>query len=123
MTTREFIEYLLTEEQSEGAIDEKVAYEAASLVTGSFVYNLYELLWLNDLSVPAITAHLQKLYDSKENSALLYFVVLLADAIEFALPSEFFKMSVKEQIVPILSAAFIDDWLDVDNEYEEVTEE
>lgn len=84
-------------------------------MTGSFVYNIYELLWLNDLSVPTITAHLQKLYDSKENSALLYFVVLLSNAIEFVLPSEFFKMSVKEQIVPILSTAFIDDWLDVDN--------
>ena len=123
MTTSEFIEYLLTEEQSERTIDEKAAYEAASLVTGSFVYNLYELLWLNDLSVPAITAHLQKMYDGNENRALLYFVVLLANAIEFALPSEFFKMSVKEQIVPILSAAFIDDWLEVDNEYEEVIEE
>jgi hypothetical protein len=49
MTTSEFTRYLFREPTvTEESIDEEVVYAAASLVSGSFLYKLYELLWLNE---------------------------------------------------------------------------
>ena len=112
MTLLEYMDYLLNEKQEGDKLDEKAAYKAAALVTGSFVYKLYRTLWLNDLDAPAVTAHLETMYDHKEYRGFLYFIILLAKATELDLPAEFYKMSVRQSIIPILSAAVIDDWLD-----------
>jgi len=70
-----------------------------------------------------ITAHLEALYDNSDYYGFNYFLILLADSIDFTLPVQFYEMSMQDRMISQLSAAFIEDWLDYDNEYEEVVEE
>ena len=66
MTMKDYLEHLLVEKSAEHEFDEKAVYEAASLITGSFVYNLYQLLWLNDLNNAAIVKSICRSYGIKE---------------------------------------------------------
>jgi hypothetical protein len=131
MTTYEYIEYLLQVKNSEKSADgiapsgvawENTAFEAAQLVSGSFTYRLYETLWLRDLPIEAITSHLEAMYDKSDFHGFLYFLILLADSIDFKFPAQFYEMSMQDKTVPLLSAAVIEDWLEYDNEYEEIEE-
>jgi hypothetical protein len=72
MTTSEYARYLFGDPTiTEESIDEEAVYEAASLVSGSFLYKLYELLWLNDYPMESLTEHLESLYDNKEYHGVL----------------------------------------------------
>ena len=66
----------------------------------------------------AVTEHLENLYDSSNHLGLVYFIVMLADAVEFILPLEFTEMSAKDIFAPILSAAIIEDWLEYNGSFE-----
>ena len=131
MTTYEYIEYLLQVKNSEKSEDgitppgvawEKAAFEAAQLVSASFTYRFYETLWLRDFPMEAITSHLEAMYDKSDFHGVIYFLVLLADSIDFTFPIRFYEMSMQDKIIPLLSAAVIEDWLEYDNEYEEIEE-
>jgi hypothetical protein len=92
--------------------DEAATYEAAQLISGSFTYLLYEALWMNFFDMVAITQHLESLYDSANHFGLVYFIIILTNAVEFSVPVQFTEMSANDVLVPILSAAIIEDWLD-----------
>jgi len=124
MTASEYIRYLFQEPiGSEDSIDEEAVYEAASLVSGNFLYRLYELLWLNDYPMENLTEHLESLYDRKEYHGFLYLFVMLAESVEVTLPPQFYEYSKRELVIPILSGAIIEDWLDIDGELEEIEDE
>ena len=117
MTINEYIQFVLEvkkESPLSQTVDEATAYEAAQLISGSFTYLLYEALWMNDFDVESITQHLEKLYDSENHFGLLYFVFMLANAVAFTVPAKFTEMSATDTLVPYLSAAIIEDWLEYD---------
>jgi hypothetical protein len=123
MTTSEYVRYLFQKQATtEKIIDEAAVYEAASLASGSFLYKLYEMLWLNDLDMESLTDHLESLYDRKEYHGFLYLLVILAESVSVTLPAQFYEFSSRELAIPILSAAIIEDWLDIDGELEEIAE-
>ena len=131
MITYEYIEYLLQVKNSDKSEDdvtppgnawEKAAFEAAQLVSGSVTYRFYETLWLRDFPMEAITSHLEAMYDKSDFHGFIYFLVLLADSIDFKFPAQFYEMSMQDKMIPLLSAAVIEDWLEYDNEYEEIEE-
>jgi len=117
MTTNEFAECLLQmkkEGQEPKTKDEAAMYEAAQLVSGSLVFPLYGTLWQYHFDMETITKHLEAMYDSGNHFGLVYFIFILADAAEYTLPRTFSEMSAIDTLVPILSAAIIEDWLDYD---------
>ena len=121
MTTYDYTEYVLAmkkEVTTTQEIDETAAFEAAQLICGSFVFPLYETLWSNFLRMETITDHLESLYDSENHFGLVYFIVILANAVEYPLPEKFTEMSAQDAFIPILSAAIIEDWLDFDSTFE-----
>ncbi len=76
MTTSEYVHDMFGKSTiNNQPINEAAVYEASSLVSGSFLYQLYELLWLNDIQMEKLTAHLESLYDNREYHGFLYPVV------------------------------------------------
>ena len=123
MTVSEYVHYLFQKPVvAEESIYEAAVYEASSLVSGSFLYRLYELLWLDDVPMESLTEHLEGLYDRAEYHGFLYLIVMLAESVGVTLPLQFYEYSKRELVIPILSGAIIEDWLDIDGEYEEVEE-
>ena len=121
MTTTEYVQSVLQikkDAPSLQAIDETAAYAAAQLISGSFTYSLYEELWTNFFDMEATTDHLEKLYDSGNHHGLVYFIFMLANAVEFIIPIEFTEMSARDVFVPVLTAAIIEDWLEYDGSFE-----
>jgi hypothetical protein len=98
--------------------DEAAAYEVAQLLSGSFVYPLYEALWVNFFDLDTATQHLESLYDSGNHFGLVYFIYILANAVDLTVPAQFTEMSANNALVPALSAAFIEDWLEYDATHE-----
>ena len=122
MNANELLEYLLETKNPPEPLDEAAAYEASSLVSGSFVYNLHRALWLEGLTMQAVIDRLESLYDNGEHRAFLYFIILLASITELDLPVPLGEIAANEAALPVLCAAIIEDWLEVDEEYEEVSE-
>jgi len=117
MTASEYIDLILqikSESQYSKAVDDKSAFEAARLVSGSVVYPLYATLWQFFYDMKTITEHLERMYDSEDHFGFIYFIFMLADTVELVLPYPFHEMSANEKLVPVLSAAIIEDWLDYD---------
>ena len=115
MTTNEYAGFVLQmkkEASPPQAIDETAAYEAAQLFSGSFTYLLYEALWMNFFDMETITRHLDSLYESENHFGLIYFIFILANAVEFIVPVLFTEMSANDVLVPFLSAAIIEDWVE-----------
>ena len=114
MTANEYIELFLMSktETVSGQADEGTASEVADLVSGSFVYSLFEFVFNAGLETDALTQHLEELYDSANYCGIIYFIMILADATGYYLPKEFYMMSVKNELAHILSAAIIEDWLE-----------
>ena len=57
-----------------------------------------------------ITEHLEAMYDSENHFGLVYFIFILSDAVNFVLPLPFSEMSANDTLVPVLSAAIIEDY-------------
>ena len=120
MNAIELLEYLLETKNPPEPLDEAAAYEASSLVSGSFVLELHRALWLEGLTMQAVTDRLESLYDNGEHNAFLYLIILLASITEVNLPVPLGEIAANEAAVPVLCAAIIEDWLEMDEEYEDV---
>jgi len=121
MTTMDYIQTILETKKefpSPISIDEAAAYSAAQLIGGSFTLSLYGELWKNFFDMDGITEHLETLYDSANHHGLVYFIFMLANSVGFIVPIEFTEMSAKDSLVPILSAAIIEDWMEYDGSFE-----
>ena len=94
--------------------DEAAAHEVAQLLSGSLICPLYDALWVRNFEMDAATQHLESLYDSENHFGLIYFVFLLAETADVIVPFQFAEMSANESLVPILSAALIEDWIAYD---------
>ena len=117
MSTNEYVEAILQmkgEAPPTQAVDEAAVYEAAQLLSGSFTYPLYEALLTNFFEMDDVTQHLEHLYDSGNFYGFVYFVFILANAVDFTIPTVFTEMSANEALVPVLAAAIIEDWLEYD---------
>ena len=115
MTSYEYALFVLEErgrQDQSCEIDEVAAFEVAQLVSGSFIFPLCESLLVNGFDMDGITDHLEYLYDSGNHYGLLYFVFILANAVDFIVPLRFSEMSARDEFVPIMSAAIIEDWVD-----------
>ena len=124
MTTNEYAQFVLQVKKDvilPEKVDEAAAHEIAQLLSGSFTYLLYEALWMNDFDMGTITKHLEQLYDSNNHFGLVYFIFILANAIDFSIPVQFTEISVNDTLVSILSDAIIEDWLEY-NATSEITE-
>ena len=121
MTVTEYIQNIIEEKQEDtvsNSICEDSAYETAQLLSGTFTYQLYGALWTDFYDLEFINKHLEYLYDNDDHYGLLYFVAMLADAVSFDIPVIYAQMSANKKLVPVLSSAVIEDWL----EYHETNE-
>jgi hypothetical protein len=98
-------------------VDGAAAIDVAQLISGSLVYRLYERLIPNDYDMDAVTEHLEMLHESEEHIALLYFIFILCDAADVALPERFESMTTNTRLAPYLSAAILEDWMDFHGDY------
>ena len=119
MTTHEFSQFILNNKNKSLAmpIDESAAKEVAQLISGSLIYRLYENLIANDYDMDIMTEHMEMLFDTENHFALLYFVFILCNAVDEELPEQFEHMTTNVNLVPYLSAAIIEDWLDFNGDY------
>jgi len=120
MTALEFSKLAIQNNINSQQINETAAKELAQFISGSMVYQLYELLAANDFEMKAVKEHLETLYDTQNHFGFIYFIVLLSEAVELYLSDQFFNMATDNALVPILSAAFIEDWLDFHEDYEDL---
>jgi len=121
MTTNEYAMSILQvrkEDVPSKTVDKTAAYEAAQLFSGSFTYLLYEALWVNYFDMETVTQHIKNLYDSENHFGIIYFIFILANAAEFTVPALFTEMSANDTLVPFLSAAIIEDWIEYDDTHE-----
>ena len=123
MKMHEFVQFLSGNHvRSENPINEDDVFEISSLVSANFIYNLYEMLREVNTPMARLTEHLEALYDKKEYDGLIYLVIMLAESVAVNPPIQFYELSIRESVVPMLAAALIEDWLDIDGEFEEVEE-
>ena len=104
MTTNEFAECILQirkEGKQAEMMDEVAAYEAAQLVSGSFIYPLYGALWQNGFDIETTTEHLQAMYDNGNHFGLVYFIFILSDAVNYVLEllTNSYQMASKSGII------------------------
>lgn len=119
MTTHEFAQFVLGGGARTPAepIDEDAMKEVAQLVSGSLIYRLYESLITNDYDMEEVTEHLEMLTDTGNPFGLLYFVFMLTDATNEALPAQFAELTANRATAPYLASALIEDWLDFHGDY------
>ena len=116
MTNNEYMELFFvsrTGEESE-PISEADVIEIAQLISGNIVLPLYESAKQADFDIEMVSQHLEYLYDTKNFFGLIYFIMMLADAAGFPLPVQFWDMTLNNNAIPILSAAIIEDWIEID---------
>jgi hypothetical protein len=119
MTTHIFSQYILNQRRisSEGNIDESAAKDSAELISGSLIYRLYESLVQYNYDMDSVTEHLEMLCNEENHHALLYIIFILCDAVDEIIPARFEVMVSTPFLVPYLSAAIIEDWLDFHFDY------
>jgi len=119
MTTHEFAQFILRigSQSPVEVTDESAAKEIAQLVSGNLIYRLYESLIINDYNMDEVTEHLEMLCDTKNHFGLLYFIFILTDAVNEALPDRFAELIANRATAPYFSSALIEDWLDFHNDY------
>ena len=120
MTTHDFSQHILENKKRLSAkpTDETAIKDMAQLISGSLVYRLYENLIANDYDMDAVTEHFEMLCDTQNHIGLLYFVFILCDAVDEALPKNFESMTANSDFAPYLSAAILEDWFDFHGDYE-----
>jgi len=103
MTIYEYVEYHLRGkkelEEQPLVVSENEAVEAAQLVSGSFTYPFYETMWLNDYPMGTLTVHLEALYDRGDRHGFIYFIILLADSVDFKLPINFCAIRFNQNMI------------------------
>ena len=121
MTANEYIQTIFDVEGEMDTItdvDEDAAYEVAQLVSGGFTYLLYEAVWTNHIDIKSVTRHIEALYESGNHFGLVYFVFLLSNSVELGIPLQYSEMTANFPLVPILSAAVYEDWMECVAVYE-----
>jgi len=120
MTTHGFSQFVLNNrvQASADVVDVVAAKDVAQLISGSLIYRLYESLVEHDYDMDVVTEHLEMLFDTENHYGLLYFIFILSDATDEALPDRFEGMLINPSLVPYLSGAIIEDWLDFHDDYE-----
>ena len=115
MKMHEFVQFLSENHvRSEHPINEDTVFEISSLVSANFIYNLYEMLREVNTPMARLTEHLEALYDKEEYHGLIYLVIMLAESVAVNPPIQFYELSIRESVVPMLAAALIEDWLDME---------
>ena len=117
MNATEYINEIINTSQDETlleSVQEDSAYEAAMLLSGSFIYPLYGALWVEHYDMDSICKKLMELYWTDNHYGFVYFIALLANAVDYEIPTIFTQMSANDKLVPILSSAVLDDWIDYD---------
>ncbi|MDR1320906.1 MAG: hypothetical protein LBK56_05710 [Gracilibacteraceae bacterium] len=64
MSANEYVQFVLEVKKETSMIqsfDETAAYEVAQLLSGSFVYPLYEAVWVNFFDLGTVPQHLESL--------------------------------------------------------------
>lgn len=119
MTTQEFTQFVLGSKSNfpTEPFDEAAAKEVAHLVSGSMIYRLYESLISSGYNMDEITEHLEMLSDTGNHFGLLYFVFMLTDAVNEALPAQFAELTANRTLAPYLASALIEDWFDFHGDY------
>jgi len=119
MTSHEYALSILTYQnhQNEELKDEAAAIEVAQLISGTLIYRMYESLQNIGYDMNAVTMHLILLHDNESPDGLLYFVFILCDAANEALPPRFDIMSANPALNPYLADAIIEDWLAFHEDY------
>jgi len=115
MNTTEFVQHIIEERNEDTDMKiycEASAKETAQLMSESFIYPLYGAAWTAFYDMETITQHLNELHDSRNYFGLVYFITLLAGALETNIPLLFTQMSLSSTRVHILSDAIIEDWLE-----------
>ncbi|MDR3278625.1 MAG: hypothetical protein LBT12_07610 [Oscillospiraceae bacterium] len=100
-------------------VDEESAKEVAGLLSGSLVYRLYEALFKMAYDMNTTTAHIAVLHESGNHFGLVYFILMLAESANVELPERYTETAVTAVLVPFLSSALAEDWLDFHEEYED----
>jgi len=121
MNATEYVQEILDKEQEETSTEnicEDSAYETALLLSGSFIYSLYGALWVEHYDMDTICKKLMELYWTDNHYGFVYFIALLANAVDCEIPAMFSQMSANEKLVPILSSAVLDDWIEYDKAVE-----
>jgi len=121
MTTNEYAQIILESQNIKPTtekVDEAAAYEAAQLVSGSFTLTLFETMCESNYDMEATKQRLESLFDSENHFGLVYFIFILANAVDITVPIQFSEMSANDRLVPFLSSAIIDDWMDYDLTYD-----
>ena len=78
---------------------------------------MYESLEKMNFGLAAVTTHLEMLYDSGNHFGLVYYVLMLTEAANVELPERYAETAVTAVLVPYLSAAIIEDWLDFHEDF------
>jgi hypothetical protein len=119
MNTHAFTQFVLGDSAQSPAepTDETVAKEVAQLVSGSLIYRLYEGLINNGYDMDEVTEHLEMLCDTENHFGLLYFIFMLTDAVNEALPAQFAELTANRATAPHLASALMEDWLDFHGDY------
>jgi hypothetical protein len=99
-------------------IDEAAAKDVAQLISGSLIYRLYERLAALDYDMEAVIEQLELLCDTQNPYGLIYLVFILSDAANVELPEWFAEVTANPSLVPYLSSALIEDWIDFHGDYE-----
>lgn len=117
MIAHEFVEYILQikKEGNEAKIEsESHAYDVAALISGQMTIPLFYKLQQYGFDMITLKNHLEALYDSNNHFGLIYFIFILAESAEITVPLTFAEMCANDALIPILSEAIIEDWLDID---------
>ncbi len=119
MTNQEYLTYILGGDFHEQQIplDDDATKELAGLVSGSFIYRLYEKLVIHEYSIPAITSHLEMLNDTGNYFGLLYFMFMLSETVDEPLPPQYADLTTNHHTAPFLASALFEDWVDYDEDY------
>lgn len=88
------------------------ANEYVDVITGDMIYNVHNNLWAEGMEMEDITVHLEYLYDRKQYHGLIYFIFILANAVDLQIPLQFTQLSADNEVSEILAASIIENWLE-----------
>jgi len=121
MTAANFTRYIAEfgDNRPTREVDDESAKEVTGLISGSLVYRLYEATSKMNYDMDATTAHVAMLHNNDNHFGLVYFILMLAESANVELPERYAETAVTAALVPYLSSAIMEDWLDFHEDYEE----
>jgi len=117
MTSFEFIKIATQRNSNPKPFYEAEVKEVAQLISGTIIYQLYEHLMAHDFDMEAITAQIKMLKENIDAFGLVYYIVLLSDAVDLELPEQFYNIAANNDYIPFLSEAIAEDWSEFHFDY------